>query len=446
MNIQERLVSEETELKALVNKALNYISDKHLDQAKVCVDKDTGLSTSVRNQETEKVDFTKSRSMVVTIYNNHHKGFAMTSDLSESAVFSTIDAAIAISKHTGEDIYCGLAEKEDLQTEYTDFDVFYPKEPDPDKQIAVAMELEKICMSKEHIKQCIGASTSNNYSQMVYGNTLGQIFTERSSSYSEGISLLAEKDGKMENGGSYHYSYTTDKLWSLEELSAEAIEDTVSKLGGESITTRTSPVIFDRYIATSLFSWLMSGLAGTSQFKKTSFIAGCLGKELMPKWLTVHEDPYAMHEMSSSCVTSSGAKTVKRDIVSSGTVASYLLSAYSARQLKMKNTGNDDGTHTWYITNSGITRKELEKQMNNGLIVNELLGSGFNPITGDLSVGASGFLVENGEIVRPVKEITIAGNAVDIFRNIAAISNDVNMKSSIRTGSILVDGIKIAGK
>ncbi len=446
MDIQERLQKEEEKLRTVVEKALDYIMKKNVDQALVSVVKSTGLTTSVRNQETDVVKFSKRREFSAELWNDHHKGSASTTDLSDDAIYKTIDAAIDISKYTEKDVYNGLAEDEDLQREFQEFDTFYPEEPNPEMQISRAMELEKLSLGNKKIKQCNSANVACGYGQSIFATTKGQFYTTRGSHYSDSISLTAEENDQMEQGGSYHFTYRSDIRWKLEDIVKEAFDDTIPKLGAQKIPTQNLPVIFDRDVAPNIFYWLVSGLSGLAQFKKVSYLNDCLGETILPEWLTVTEDPYMLHEMSSCCVDSSGSKTTKRNIITNGSVSSYILSAYSARQLKMKNTGNGDGIYNWLITNSGISRNDLIKKMDTGLIIKDMMGFGLDPLTGDISVGVRGFMVNHSEIVYPVKEITIAGNARDIFKNIVAISNDIDPESSVKTGSILVDSIKIAGK
>ncbi len=445
MEILERLEKERQELVKVVEKSLDYIKSKHISQAEVSVARSTGLTTIVRNQETENVNFSKSKRLSICVINDNHEGVAATSALDPDSIKDTIDAAIEISKHTEKDIYCGLPDKEDLQHEFANFDVFYPCDPDPQDQIDKAMELEKICLGEKEIKQSRGSNYHSSYGQTVSGNTYGQMICENYSVFSNSISLIAERDDQMECSGGGHYTYAKNKLWSLEQIAEEAISNTKSKLGGKKLSTRTVPIILDKYNAPMIFNWLEVGLFGRAQFKKVSYITDCLGQQVMPNWLTVHEDPYVKGEMASSSFDSTGAKTIKRDIVTNGTVASYLLSAYSARQLKMKNTGNASGTYNWYITNSGISFDELVKKLDTGIIITETMGDDFNSITGDISIGISGLWVEHGEIIHPIKEMTLAGNVKDILKSVVAISNDINPKSAIKTGSILLSELKIAG-
>lgn len=445
MEINERIDKEQRDLEKIVRKALAYAEKNGADEAVVSVSKSTGLSTSVRNRNVEKVTFRKTRSMAICVYKNKCKGVAASSDLSDSAVKDAIDAAIAISKHTEPDQYSGLPDKNDLLMESVDLDQFHPTEPNSDECIETALELEKIGLSNPKIKQSMGARISQNYGLAVRGNTLGQIFSHKHSGFSRSLSLTAEQDGISECGSGWHSSCDKNDLWDLEKIAKEAIEDTVSQLGARKIKTTSAPVIFDRLEAATIFEWLEDGLYGSNQFHKSSFINECLGQKLFPRWLNITEDPLIKKSAYSSPIDADGVKTFKHPIITDGAVASYILSTYSARQLKLPCTGNSGGTYTWFITNNGISRQRLIKQMGTGLVITSLMGSGFDSVTGDISYGARGLWYENGELVCPVKEVTIAGNARDIFSSIVAISNDIDERSSCKTGSVLLGEMKIAG-
>ncbi len=153
-----------------------------------------------------------------------------------------------------------------------------------------------------------------------------------------------------------------------------------------------------------------------------------------------------MGAMGSSAFDSEGVATEARDIVRDGILQGYVLGSYSARRLKMQTTGNAGGVHNLTIDSGDQTLEEMIKSVDKGLLITELIGFGINSVTGDYSRGAAGLWIENGEITYPVEEVTVAGNLKEIFRNIAAVGNDVDARRSTRCGSILVDGLTIAGE
>lgn len=446
LNIYERTEKERIDLEKTIEKILSYAKKQGADQAKVSINKNTGISADIRAQSVEKVTFSKDRSLGITVFCNHCSGSVATTDLSDSAIYDAVDAAIAISKHTERDEFSGLADKDDLYFDHIDLDRFHPKEPDPDLCIQRAMELERLTMGKPMIKQTISSYTSSSYGQAVFGNSYGQIISIPFSSFCSSLTLLGEKDGNMETGGGYHISCDSDNLWSTEKIADEAISDTVSKLGARKVSTTTSPVIFDNTVAPSVFSILCSAISGNMQYKKISFINDCLGQQIFPSWINVYEDPLIKKSLYSRSFDHDGVKTKPKHIIENGIVKTYILSAYTARQLKMKNTGNAGGTCTLKISNSGISQEALFNEMGTGLLVKETMGMDIDPTTGDFSFGAEGQWIENGQIVYPVHEITIAGNIKDVFKNIVKIANDIDPRFKNKVGSILLGPLKIAGK
>ncbi len=171
-----------------------------------------------------------------------------------------------------------------------------------------------------------------------------------------------------------------------------------------------------------------------------------LGKQVVPEFVRIHEQPLLIGAMGSSSFDNEGVATAPRDIVRDGVLRSYVLGSYSARRLGMETTGNAGGVHNLTIDPGEQDLDSLIKGIEKGLLVTELIGFGVNTVTGDYSRGVSGLWIENGEIVYPVEEVTVAGNLKDIFSNIVAVGNDVDPRRNIRCGSIRVDGLTIAGE
>ena len=171
-----------------------------------------------------------------------------------------------------------------------------------------------------------------------------------------------------------------------------------------------------------------------------------LGQQIFPGFVNIEERPHILKGLASSPFDSEGVATVERDIISEGTLQSYLLTSYAARKLGMASTGHAGGIHNWQVASTDGDQKALLKKMDRGLLVTEVMGQGVNIVTGDYSRGAAGFWVENGEIQYPVSEVTIAGNLKDMFNQIVAVGSDVETRSQIQTGSILLESMKVAGE
>jgi PmbA protein len=203
--------------------------------------------------------------------------------------------------------------------------------------------------------------------------------------------------------------------------------------------------LYEAPIAASLLSHFVSAVRGTSLYRQASFLLDSIGKPIFADFVRIHEQPHLKGAQGSAAFDSEGVATQPRDLIRDGILQGYVLDSYSARKLKMQTTGNAGGVHNLTIDPGKENLEGLLRQMHTGLLVTELIGFGVNMVTGDYSRGAAGFWVENGEIQYPVEEITIAGNLKDIFRRIKAVGSDVDTRSNIRSGSILIENMTVAG-
>jgi PmbA protein len=210
-------------------------------------------------------------------------------------------------------------------------------------------------------------------------------------------------------------------------------------------------VLFEAPIASGLLGSFVGAVSGGSLYRKSSFLLEQMDKQIFAPHINISDVPDIRKGLASGSFDDEGVRTQRRNIVENGVLRGYFLGSYSARKLGMRTTGNAGGNHNLILQSSGGQSGELElagllKQMGRGLLVTELLGQGVNAVTGDYSRGAAGFWVEHGEIQYPVQEITIAGNLKDMFRNIVAVGNDVLVQGSKQCGSILVEGMTVAGR
>ncbi|HET9473431.1 MAG TPA: metallopeptidase TldD-related protein, partial [Steroidobacteraceae bacterium] len=191
----------------------------------------------------------------------------------------------------------------------------------------------------------------------------------------------------------------------------------------------------------------LGAVRGGSQYRKSSFLLGAAGQQVFPEFFELRERPHIPKALGSTPFDSEGVATRDRDLVRDGTLQGYVLGSYSARKLGLKTTGNAGGNHNLLVESKtgGLDGDALLRELGTGLLVTELMGQGVNGVTGDYSRGASGFWVENAVLTSPVHEITIAGNLKDMYRNIAAVGNDIDVRGSVRVGSILISEMTIAG-
>jgi PmbA protein len=246
------------------------------------------------------------------------------------------------------------------------------------------------------------------------------------------------------------YWYTVarrhEELEAAEQVGRMAAERTVRRLNGRKLGTRQVPVLFAAEIATGLFRSFTGAIRGGSLYRKSSFLLDHLGKQIFPDFVHIHEQPHLRGALGSAPFDSEGVATRTRDLVTDGVLQGYVLDSYSARKLGMQTTGNAGGVHNLSADSGALDFDGLLHQMGTGLLVTELMGQGVNMVTGDYSRGAAGFWVENGVIQYPVEEITIAGNLKDMFMAIVAIGNDIERRGNIRSGSVLIERMTVAGE
>ena len=445
-NLTALLKSQEQTLRDAVSFAIET-AQKAGATAEVGVTKVSGLSVSTRLQEIENVEFTNDGALGISVYLGQQKGNASTSDLSEEAIKNTVEAALAIAKYTSPDDCTGLADKELMAFEAPDLELYHGASVDVEQATKLALEAEKSALEYDaKIVNSNGASFNSHTGVRVYGNTHGMLQSYLSSRYSLSCSVIGGELDQLENDYEYTVSREFDALFPADWVGQNCAKKVIARLNPQKLTTREVPVIFLNDVATGLISHLTGAISGGSLYRKSSFLLDHLGKQVLPDWFQISERPHLLRRLASTPFDSEGVRTQNLEIIQDGVLQTYLLTSYSGRKMGMQSTGHAGGIHNWLVKpnlTGGLTA--LLRQMSTGLLVTDVMGQGVNIVTGDYSRGAAGFWVENGEIQYPVAEITIAGQLQDMLKNIVAVADDVEHRSNIQTGSILLDKMKISG-
>ena len=445
-NLTALLKSQEQTLRDAVSFAIET-AQKAGATAEVGVTKVSGLSVSTRLQEIENVEFTNDGALGISVYLGQQKGNASTSDLSEEAIKNTVEAALAIAKYTSPDDCTGLADKELMAFEAPDLALYHSANVDVEQATKLALEAEKSALEYDaKIVNSNGASFNSHTGVRVYGNTHGMLQSYLSSRYSLSCSVIGGELDQLENDYEYTVSREFDALSSADWVGQNCAKKVIARLNPQKLSTREVPVIFLNDVATGLISHLTGAISGGSLYRKSSFLLDHLGKQVLPDWFQISERPHLLKRLASTPFDSEGVRTQDLEIIQDGVLQTYLLTSYSGRKMGMQSTGHAGGIHNWLVKpnlTGGLTA--LLRQMGTGLLVTDVMGQGVNIVTGDYSRGAAGFWVENGEIQYPVAEITIAGQLQDMLKNIVAVADDVEHRSNIQTGSILLDKMKISG-
>lgn len=406
---------------------------------------ESSLSVDVRMGAVETISHGNEREVSVTVYFDKCKGSASVSDFSEQSVGEAVKTACNIARYTSRDDYSGLADAGSMATEFPDLDLDRRWDIEIRQAIDIATECEDEMRAADKIDNTEGASVSTARGEQCYANTHG--FSRVSSGTRHSISGVAVAKGKdgMQRDFWYSVHRHPDRLQSPAEIGRRAASRAAKRLGACRVKTCRVPVLFEAPIARSLLSELASAISGGALYRKASFLLGSLGERLFPEFVNIVERPHLPGAMGSASFDSEGVATREHGIVESGVLTSYLLDSYSARRLGMETTGNAGGLHNWVFAGGTRPAEALPGEIGEGFLVTELMGYGVNLVTGDYSRGASGFWVENGEITYPVSEVTIAANLRDMFRGIAGVGDDVDARGNIICGSILIDGMTVAG-
>ncbi len=416
------------------------------DQAEVGVSYEEGLSVTVRMGELESVERQRDRGLAITVYRDKRKGSASTTDFSATSVEDTVRKALSIGSFTAADEYAGLADAELMAENLRDLDLYFPWEVDVDKATELALRSENAARSLDaRIANSEGASVSSGAGQRVYANSHGFVGSYPTSTHSMSCSVLAKAEDSLERDYWYTVSRHPDDLETAESVGEEAARRALQRLDARTLSTRKVPVLYPAELAKGLFGHLVAAIRGTAQYRRASFLLDAVGKQVLPPFIDIEEDPWIPRALASAPFDAEGVATRQRPLVERGVLQGYVLSSYSARRLGLATTGNAGGVHNLLVKPTAGTLADLIKDCEEAFVVGELLGQGVNTVTGDYSRGAAGFLVERGEIVHPVHEVTIAGNLKDLFREIQAVGSDIDERGTVRCGAVRVDGLTLAG-
>ncbi len=434
-------------LSEVAEKVLHIAKQKGLTEIEISLFGGEGIETSVRDNTCESIEHQKDKSIAITVYQSGRKGTAKSSDFSIGSITSTIESAATIAGYSEADPYAGLIEKKYLCKKAINLDLDYPWDIEIDEmvQIAARAEISALDASAQTLRSD-GAHVSKYRGAKVYANSLGFNQGYQSTRHSLSAIMIAENGPDEKQKGYWSSSHRDPiKLMSPEEIGALSCRRAEGKLNAKKIPTGQYAILFEPRVSAGIFGHVLSALSGKAQYEKNSFLADSLGKIVLPTFISISEDPHLQTGPSSAPFDSDGMGTMQKDFVRHGCVKNYALGGYAARKLKMEPTGNSGGCFNIAINGGEYNQKELIQATRSGLLITDLMGFGVNLLTGDYSRGASGYLIENGELVHAVEEITIAGNLKEMLMGITQIGNDEDLEASIKVGTLCIDSMTVAG-
>jgi PmbA protein len=434
-------------LQQLAEDVLKHAREKGATACEVDVSEGFGQSVGVRCDEVETIEFNRDKGIGITIYSGQRKGYASTSDFSPQALRETVEAALDIARFTAEDDCAGLADAALMAKGGPDLDLYHPWALTVEDAIETARRCEQAAFDASPlVSNSEGASVSTQQAHFVSANSLGFMGGYPTSRHYISCSVIVGEQESMQRDDWYTTRRCAAELDDPALVGRTAAERAVARLGGRKVGTGEFPVLFEAPLAAGLIGSLVHAASGGALYRKSSFLLDQLGKRVMPEFVNISERPHIPRGLGSSAFDSDGVATRDREVVTAGVLQGYFLSAYTARKLGMQTTGNAGGSHNLIVEPGALDLAGLLARMGRGLLVTELLGQGINYVTGDYSRGAAGFWVEDGRIAYPVEEITVAGNLKAMLAGIVAVGNDVHVRGSKQTGSILVDRMTVAGE
>lgn len=430
-----------------IEKLVHFAQKNGATESQIYLLNSDDFSVEIRNNEIQELNKSISANLAIKILVDDKVATASTSDLRDETIETLIKNAIQRARYSEADEFARLA---DFVT--NDFDSESLKIYDPeleimtsDFKIAQAREIERLALSDKRIKVSDGAMYGTNISEVFAANSNGLLGSFKSSSVGGGVHLLAGEDDNMHEEGWWENAIFASKMLSNEEIAQIAINRVTRLLGARKIASGNFPVIFEPNVASSIFGFLAACISGSNIYLHRSFLAGKLNEKIANEKLKIIDNGRLVGGVGSLPFDSDGVPTRLNQIVKDGVLQTYLMGTYSARKLGMKSTGNASGPTNFIIEPTDKTQEELILTIDKGILITSTIGQGTDTTTGDISKGAFGLMIENGEITYPVSEITFSGNLGDILNNIEMIADNPNQGRSIQSPAIKISEISISG-
>lgn len=409
-----------------------------------------GRSVSVRQGKTETIGFSRDDSVSVTVYIGKRKGQAAAGDFSASAIRETVEAAIDIARFTANDETAGLADADLLEQSPRDLDLYHPYDLTPAEAAEIACRAEQAAFAaSSDVAGSDGASVRSIHSQFVLASSNGFIGGYPVSTHAINCAVIAGKGERMQRGGWSAQRTRRDDLDTAESVGRCAGLRASARLDARRIKTCKVPVLYEAPQALGLLAAFANAVGGAALYRRESFLADSLGKTVFADHIRIDEDPHLPRESGSAPFDREGVRTLRRAIVEDGAVCGYFLTTYPARKLGMRSTGSAGGPYNLSLRSARTSSTDdfdtMLGMLGTGVLVTETMGQGINPMTGDYSLGAAGFWVEDGVIQYPVEEFTVAGNLNEMFRTTVAVGADQYVRGNLRSGSVLIEEMTIAG-
>ena len=401
-------------------------------------------TVNFRNKKLDESNRSDNLGIGITTYIGKKKSSISSSNLLNDNLNILIEKCIESTKNTPEDEYNSLPEKDLLAKEVDDLNLYDDTHIKNENKIEYLNRLE-VSASKDKKIVNTESSFTEDKSNFILANSDGFCKGYKTSSFIASSVTVAKDDKSMERDYEYTNKCHLKDIIDAEELGRMAAEQTIRKLSPKKIGSEKIAIIFDKRIAKGILSAFASAISSSAISRGTSFLKDKINQKIFPNELNIFDKPDILKGLGSRSFDSEGVKTNTLKLVEQGVLKHYLIDTYNGKKLNLKSNGRCGGTSNLYFDNGNISYKDLLNSNSKCLYITETIGHGSNIVTGDYSVGATGFLIESGEFKYPINEITIAGNFNDMFQNIT-LANDLEFEYSTNSPTMMIEGMVVAGK
>ena len=438
------MVKDQEYLESKASYCLELAKKLGATDASVNVGSSISETVNFRNKKLDESNRSDNLGIDITTFIGKKKSSISSSNLLKENLNVLIEKCIETTKNTPEDEFNALPDKDLLAKEVKELNLYDDTHIENNDKIEYLSKLEASASKNKKIINTESSFTEDK-SNFILANTDGFRKGFKTSSFVASSVAVAKDDKSMERDYEYTLKCHLKDIKSAEELGKVAAEQTIRKLSPRKIGSKKIAIIFDKRIAKGILSTFASAITSSAISRGTSFLKDKIGQKIFSNSISIFDKPDILKGLGSQSFDSEGVKTETLKLVEQGILKDYLLDTYNGKKLNLKSNGRCGGTSNLYFENGNVSYKDLLSSNSKCLYITETIGHGSNIITGDYSVGATGFLVENGEFKYPVNEITIAGNFKDMFQNIT-LANDLEFEYSTNSPTMMIEGMVVAGK
>ncbi len=438
------MIKDQEYLKSKASYCLDLSKKLGATDVSVTVGNSISETVNFRNKNLDESNRSDSLSINIQTYIGKKKSSISSSNLLDKNLKTLIEKCFETTKITPEDEFNSLPDKNLLAKEIKDLDLYDETHLENIKKIDYLKELEEVASENDKIINTESSFTENK-SNFILANSDGFCNGYKSSSFLASCVTVAKDENSMERDYEYTNRCHLKDIKDPKLLGEIAAKQTIRKLNPQKIGSEKISIILDKRIAKAMLSNFAGAISASAISRGTSFLKDKINKQIFPNSINIIDKPDLIKGMGSQCFDHEGVKSETLDLVKDGFLKNYLIDTYNGKKLNLNSNGRSGGTTNLYFKNGKMSFDELLKVNSKNLYITETIGHGSNLVTGDYSVGANGYLVENGEFKYPVNEITIAGNFKDMFKNIT-LADDLDFDYSTNSPTMMIEGMIVAGK